>query len=279
MRRRALLAVWLLVGAEPLVAGALEKSLQARWNDAWVVLKVGVRSDCETSYTNNTVAGRRTVGLGAYPLDAGELGRVRKVDLKRSRLDLLVDLQEPYLASRTEGPFVLFDQAHCRVELMVDVPRELVRGKKLEDLDATLRRVATPFGTRAEARGSGAWNGRRVELPPEGYEETLVQYEEWKREKVEERIREVLRRAVRLTDRAGSNEMYAEGMGQGLQSFSRSFSSDCGSVLDASYYPGGGSPPAEYDSSDKKRWRDGYKDGLRLAFYVELAWRLAECLE
>ena len=279
MRRGALLAAWLLLGAGPVLAGSLEDALRGRWNGAWVTLKVGVRSDCGAAYTDNPVVGRRTAGTGAHPLDSGELGRVHKVDLKRSRVDLLVDLQEPYLASRTEGPFVLYEQTLCRVELIIEVPRELVRGKNLDGLDAKRREVAEPFDSMAEARGSEAWNGRRVESPPEGYEETLAGYEEWKLEKMGKRLREVLLQAKRLTDRAGSQEAYGAGMAQGLRRFSRSFSSDCGSLMVASYYPGSGSPPAGYESSDKKRWRDGFQDGMRLAFYVELAWRLAECLE
>src|SRR5262245_46020405 len=107
-------------------AGDLQRELAGRWRGSWVIVEVGVRSDCGGMYTNNRLNGRRVSGSGAFTFEAGELAQIDKVDLHRARLDVLLTLAEPTRVSWQDGPFTLYRQASCRVELQAELPRSVV---------------------------------------------------------------------------------------------------------------------------------------------------------
>ena len=69
-------------------ASGLEKQLTGQWLGAWVVTTTGVYSDCANLFTNNRVNDRLVKSNGAFRLQTGELAKVQKVNLVRSRLDV-----------------------------------------------------------------------------------------------------------------------------------------------------------------------------------------------
>src|SRR6266849_9654409 len=99
MRRRALAALALILLTTPVFASKLEQSLESRWRGAWIVTRVDVQSDCNGMRTDNDVRGTLLSSRGRYPFRAGELARIDKVDLHRSRIDLVLNLPEPKLVS------------------------------------------------------------------------------------------------------------------------------------------------------------------------------------
>jgi hypothetical protein len=149
--------------ASPAGAGSFEEALEARWRGAWVLTRVDLRSDCASAYTDNRLNGRLVTGSGGHRFGPGELAQVERVDLKRSRLDLKLALSEPVLVGRQEGPFTLYHDASCRVELEVELPRSVVSGKELAAVEEALRSVVQAYPAEVEARSAPDWNGRRVE--------------------------------------------------------------------------------------------------------------------
>src|SRR5574341_1026729 len=97
--RRMMAAAFLALPAvlAPALAGGLADSLESRWRGAWVLTSVDTYSDCAGTHTNNRVNGALVQSKGKLRFLPGELAQVQKIDLKRSRVDLLLNLPQPLL--------------------------------------------------------------------------------------------------------------------------------------------------------------------------------------
>ena len=126
MKPRYLVPVLLLSVAVPATAGDFQRTLQGDWLGAWVVVRGESYSDCNGGYTRNRINGTLVKGSAAWRFAPGELAKLDKVDLKRSRLDLSLTFDEPFLVSYQDGPFTLYREARCRVELEVEIDRKSV---------------------------------------------------------------------------------------------------------------------------------------------------------
>ena len=98
-----------LVNSHASLATASEPALNAGWRGAWVLIGTDTYSGCGGNFTNNAVRGRRVQSKGEYRFGTGELGTVYKINLKRKRVDVLVELAEPLRVEHREGPFTLYD--------------------------------------------------------------------------------------------------------------------------------------------------------------------------
>src|SRR5262245_39385729 len=181
--RRAVLALMALAAAlTPTPAGDLEGAMESRWRGAWILTAVDTYSDCAGTYTNNHVNGQLVQGRGRLAFRAGELAQVQKVDLKRARADLLLSLPEPILVSYQDGPFTLYREARCLIELQVELPRPLVAKQNAEGVDQIVLGVVSRFSSQQEASRSRRWNRRERDPYPDDYDQTLAEHDAWKAE-------------------------------------------------------------------------------------------------
>lgn len=269
----ALLGV--LVFGSPLRAD-LEADLNRHWRGAWIVIELGVTSGCSGSYTNNEVHGNLVSGRGSEQFDPGEVASVHKINVGRKRLELLLDLDEPVLKRRQDGPFTLFDESFCKVELRFDL-----KGRKAgaaDQVESMLQEVVFRFPGRMQARDSEMWNGRIREPYPENYDETLAEYENWRvfqaNAAVQEQIEISVDEAARLIDRLDLGADYLTGFGEGVdEARENSWTSSCERLVSMSESSWTDSP----DRAAPKDWRRGYTHGQRLVFHVERARRLRAC--
>lgn len=259
-------------------ARADEADLRARWHGAWVVTRVEASSDCGGAYTNNEVRGRLVSSKGAYRFDVGELASVYKINLKRKQVEVLINLAEPLLVPRQDGPFLLYEELGCKVELKIQFPSG-VKSRDTESMHALIVGALERHATLATAEASELWNRRQRDPYPPDYDQTLAEYQVWKvgqvNAAVQSRIEESLERAGRVIDRVdGDHPDYAAGFGAGVEDASHDYlTSDCERLLGISESSFVDSPP----SGESSKWKQGYRDGQRLVFYVELGRQLPDC--
>ncbi len=268
----------LVLGSNGL-AWSAESELVPRWRGAWVVIGVPVYSACNGSYTNNEVNGTLVTSKGDRALEKGEIGRVHKVDVGKKKVDVLIDLVEPLLISRTEGPFTLYDARECRVELQIALPRTKPK-PEVDELDQWVRSLLERHTLMEEAQQSSLWNEREAEAFPDDYDQTLAEYEEWKAEQlgaeIDEKLEDYAEEAQRIVERLEVDADSLAGFGEGVDDArDRSFTSDCDRLVDmtVSGFARTGS------SSESDDWREGYEDGQELVFYLEMIERLLDCRE
>jgi len=269
---RRLLSVIVML-ALPAGAGAAdpEDDLNARWRGGWTVLKVAIASSCDGFYNDNDVVGTRVDSKARRRFAAGELARVERIDAKRGRIDVFLDLAEGVLEERRDGPFTLYEPQTCRIQLRVPVPER----SDSAAVEARLAELMELHRGVREAEASPSWNGRRREPFPEDYEQTLAAYETWKAAQtnaaVQARMSSAIEEAARINDRLRSEPEYLEGFAEGVEKARNRHLGDCPSLLNGSFSPDSG---AGGKSSD---WRRGYDDGQRLAWNVELLRKLKSC--
>jgi hypothetical protein len=276
----------------PARAGDLQDALEARWRGAWVVTSAETWSDCGPSYTGNRVNGRYVSSRSRQRFRAGELAKVDSVDLKRSRFDLRLTFAEPFLASRQDGPFTLFDEASCRVEFQMEVPREMVRSQDVMGVEGLLRPVLQRHATEESARGSSGWNHREREDYPRDYQRTLVEHAAWKANQtnaaVQARLDEVVDETSRVPERITGDPDYLQGFVRGVEAGRSPHSASCPDLLRGTLVaarsqatPGAaraGTGAAHAAAGDRQvRIDRGYQDGLRLTLGLEAIRRLPGC--
>ncbi|MBI3507253.1 MAG: hypothetical protein HY059_20650, partial [Proteobacteria bacterium] len=151
MRSRAR-GAWLLVAvvaslalSTQFFASSLDRSIESRWRGAWVVTKVPVQSDCSGLHTDNAVSGTLVSSRGRFSFRAGELARIDKIDLHRARVDLVLSLPEPILVTTQDGPFTLYNEVRCPLELDIDVPRDKVSNDDLAGIEWVLQQVVERY--------------------------------------------------------------------------------------------------------------------------------------
>ena len=276
---RSAVAVGAILGGfafgSPLQAD-LEDDLNRRWRGAWVIIELGVTSGCSGNYANNEVHGGLVSGRGSEQFDPGEVASVHKINVGRKRLELLLDLDEPILKRRQNGPFMLLDEASCKVELRFDLKGR--REGAAEQIESMLQELAIRFPDRMQARDSELWNGRLREPYPENYEETLAEYENWKvfqaNAAAQQQIEISVDEAARLIDRLDLGADYLTGFGEGVDDARESsWTNSCERLVSMSESSWTDSP----DRAAPKSWQKGYTHGQRLVFHVERARRLRGC--
>jgi len=274
--------VVLAVSLSTASAGDLQRELAGRWRGSWVVLEVGVRSDCSGTYTDNRLNGRRVSGSRALSFEVGELAQIDKIDLHRARLDLMLTLAEPMRVSWQDGPFTLYRQAACRVELQADLPRSAVAGGDVAAVERALSQALERYDARNEAEGSRSWNARQVEPYPEGYDATLAEHARWKAEEanaaVHDRIGQAQAETVRVTERIESDDAYLSGFAQGVELARDLAWPACEGMVRGGVEGFLTRVPAGEKTDSQRRHDRGFEDGQRLVVSLELGKRLPGCL-
>lgn len=244
---------------------------------AWGVLEVEVYSGCAGTYNDNTVGASGVAGKAEHRFEPGELIKIDKLKVKRSRVDLLVTIAAPILVSRMDGPFELFDQAGCRAQLIFELPREQVKGGDATAILSRIKEAVTPYPSLDAARSSDDWNGRELEALPADYEETLQRHAVWKTEQtnaaVDEGIARALTAAAHVAEDLDDDADYLAGFAAGAEKMSKFSVQACSSLLNASFSTYRSRAPKDRPN----HWRGGYDDGQKLIFNVLLADRLTAC--
>lgn len=251
-------------------AAGLEDDLNARWRGGDVVVLIPLVSNCDGYYNDNDVIGSRVASKARRGFDEGELARVERIGVKRGRVDVFLDLTEGVLEEFQDGPFTLYDPRICKVQLKVPVLDRSDAGA----VEKRLAELLELHGSTRAAEASRAWNGRRREPFPEGYEKTLAAHASWKAAQtnaaVQARLDDAIEEAARIADRVRTDPEFAQGLAAGLEKVRDLSFGDCPSLLTRSFSPSSGGGK----SSD---WKRGYEDGQRLGFQLELARRLRDC--
>jgi len=280
MGRIALALVVLLVLPASVAAKELQSDVQSRWLGAWAVVELDTYSDCSGMYTNNRVNGMLVRSGGASKFEAGELVRVDKVDLKRSRLDVLLSLVEPVLVPYQDGPFTLYREAACRVELEVELPRSDVKGKQGQAIDARLLELLERHPNEAAARGSDRYNGRERDPYPEDYVRTVRRHAVWRAEQdnadVQARIDSAVEETSHAVQRVQGHPAYLAGFGEGVEAARHARLDSCAAMLalDLAAIRAGA---AQAKPGVEAELANGFGDGQLVAFGVELVRRLPAC--
>jgi len=258
-------------------ASELDDLLNQKLRGAWAVLAVEVYSGCAGTYSDNQVSDAGVTSKARYRFEPGELVKVDKLNAKRQRVDLMLSLDVPLRTSRRDGPFELFDDLECQVQLIVPISREDIKSSNDAAVTARFEDLITFYPSLEDARESDAWNGREIEPLPADYDHTLARYAVWKAEQTNAAIGEAVRRAIDdaadVADSLSDDAEYLEGFGEGAEAMTSFSTTDCSSLLGTSFAFHDSSPP----KTKTKRWRDGWRDGQELIFNILLAERLQAC--
>jgi len=275
---RLLMILGAMVAASASAASELGDRLDRELKGGWGVLDVEVYSGCSGTYSDNQVGTAGVASKAPHRFAAGELVKIDNLKVKKQRVDLMLTLAAPIRVSHMDGPFELYDQRQCRVQLMVFVPRELVKSAKVEELLAEVQRHITLYPSHDDAQMSDRWNGREKEPFPEGYEETLQRHAAWKAEQTNAAVRQgidhALSEAAEVVDDIDDDEDYLAGFAAGAEKMADFSLTSCSSLLNASLTTYRRSPPADSTGA----FKDGWEDGQKLVFHVLLADRLRSCL-
>ena len=220
---KRILVILIVIAFIPMsaMASKLERGLRSRWLGAWVVMTVETYSNCSGRFTANRVNGRLVSSRGRQRFRRGELARVERIDAKRRRIDIFLSIAEPVLVSYEDGPFTLYNEANCKLELEVEVPRELVKSKDVRSLDRALAPLMKRFSDIDDAQNADSWNQRERDAYPEGYDRTLARHAIWQAERqnalVQTRLDDAFNKTAEITSRIGSDEPYLSGFARGGQ--------------------------------------------------------------
>lgn len=284
--RRNLLSMGLALGlvTAPGIAGAdLESDLERAWVGAWVVVLVEVASDCSGFYTNNEVRGRLVSSKGSRRFADGELARVDKLNLRSERVDLYLTLAAPILVARQDGPFTLYDERSCRVQFMVDVPRQVLRESVRQNVDALLLEAVERHEFAVLARQSGGWNRRERDPLPDDYQETLARHAVWKAEETNRALararQEALEQAASALERLGEDGDYLAGFAAGVEAQRRRSTPSCGSMAAARFESDEQRPPRDRqgETAADRSFKRGFRDGQLVMWATRLARTVEEC--
>lgn len=255
----------------------LDDRLNQRLKGGWAILEVEVYSACSGTYSDNQVGDAGVAANAPYRFEAGELVKIDKVNAKRQRADLLLSLAVPFRTSRVEGPFELFDERECQVQLIVPVPREEVKTADDGSVVSRIERLMTLYPSLDDARDSDSWNGRVTEPLPPDYDRTLARYAAWQAEQTNAAVNDAVRRALAeagdVAEDLSDDGDYLAGFAAGAEKMSSFNTTDCASLLSTSF----SFHDAEAPEDREKRWREGWEDGQELIFNVLLAERLQSC--
>lgn len=273
----------LILSGSPAYAG-LQDDLNRNWRGAWVIVNGDVYANCDGSYTKNEVNGRLVAGEGRVILPTGELAKVHKIDLKKARVDVRLDMQEKALISYQDGPFILYREADCQIELMVRMPGGRAKELGIQGIETELDVLLDRYLSVSEAQQSPSWNRRQRKSYPPDYERTLADYRVWKVEAynqgVQDRIDDAVDRSSRFlasiqnlrTSGDRYREEFANALVYGIILMTENLRGSCEQLLE--------SQPGHYAQRvnvSSRAATDGYNIGQQLAFYVTIASQLQSC--
>jgi len=245
-----------------------ESELRARWKGKTVITKVPVFSECTDHFTDNAVPPGSLPHGDGLRFGAGEIATVDALEVTWTRIDVSIGFLEPYRVTWKDGPFTLYDQHRCRVQLKLELPRDV--RKDAAKAGSAISALLAVFPNAAEARRAPDYNARRVEAYPLNYERTRAEYETWHAARVnaavQERIDVLLREAQDTVDRGREDEGYQRCFGKGAHTRSYQSFGSCESVLNAYFVSSG--------SCENQR---GFDDGQRLAWTVGMVRALSGC--
>jgi hypothetical protein len=279
---RHLALAFFLATAGPAFAD-FEDDVERAWAGAWVVARVEISSDCSGTYNNNEVRGRLSSSRGSRRFAEGELARVDKVNVKSDRIDLYLSVTEPVLVARTDGPFTLYDERSCRVQFMVDVPRELIKSRRMPDVDALLLEVVERHESATAARRSRAWNRRERDAFPPDYEEILARHAAWKAEEVNRALAATrlaaLDSASQALERVTDDPPYLAGFSAGVDAQRSRSTPSCSAFAGARFESDEQRPPGDRrgESPAERAFRRGFRDGQLLAWSTRVARAIEGC--
>ena len=259
------------------LASALEDRMEKDLNGAWAALRVEVYSNCSGAYNDNDVNTSGVSSKADRRFDQGELVKIDKVKVKYSRVDLLISLSEPILKSRTDGPFKLYSEARCKVQLIFDVPRDWIKAKDHRKILSEIDQRLTTFPSYDAARISPLWNGRERDPYPEDYELTLIQHEIWSAEErnleIQSRADVALETALQAASGVTDDPEYLQGFADGVQHMKFWSENNCDQLISARFSSHSDSPPR----GKEKGYKQGFREGQELVFNLILAKRLQGC--
>lgn len=278
-RRIPLLALACTVAVLPAAAGTFEDDVRARWRGAWVVTEIETYSTCDGRYYNNDVSGQFVAARAGRPFEPGELAKVDGVQVRRKKVELTITVAGRTLMPRQEGPFTLYDERPCQIELEVAVPRDLLQTKDVTEVDRLLAGVAQRFATQDAAYASSAWNGREADEYPEDYESTLARHAVWAAEETNRRIDEQLDQALlvanELAREVDADPVYLAGFAEGARAMREWRERDCGRLLGSTAVTFRLHAPEAH--KDNGTWCAGYQDGQALIYNLAVLSRLPAC--
>jgi hypothetical protein len=278
LRLCAILAAGVLgVGGGLANGSELEDALDDGYRGAWATLANEVYSSCSGTYSNNTIGPAGVVSKAGHRFAVGELVKIDKVKVKRSRIDLMATLASPILVPRVEGPFTLYDELECKAQLIIEVPRAVIRSDDSGAAHEAISAVLTVHGSRHAAEAAEGWNGRRRAPFPNDYELTLAAYERWSAEQnnlaVSAAIADAVDQTADAAEEIESGDDYLAGFAAGaVRARGLSFGS-CESMINAFFSSWRERPPSGSSAS----WKRGFADGQQLVFHALLARELQGC--
>ncbi len=255
----------------------LDDRLDAKLRGAWAVLEHEVYSSCSGTYSDNQVGAAGVASKANRRFDAGELVKIDKIKVKRSRVDLLTTFSEPVLVATHDGPFELYNERECQAQLIFEVPRQVIKSGNADAVLATIGSALTLYSSQSAAMEAADWNGRERDSYPADYEQTLVQYETWKAEQTNAAVAAGIDRSIAAAASAAEDieddAEYLAGFAAGAEKMQEVYLSDCAQLIDASFASRKGNPP----SDKSKKWKRGFSDGQRIVFHTRLARELTGC--
>ncbi len=273
----------LAAAARPAAAEDLEEALRARWTGTWVIARTETYSDCDSFYANNDVSGARVASHAGLGFAAGELARADKLTLKRSRVDVYLTVAAPLRTAHQEGPFTLYEERTCKVQLLIDVAHDDIRAGRVDVVESAIAQVLTRFATREEAQAAPAWNRRVAEPLPADYQDTLARYQAWKVEQVNAQLasarEEAIAEAARVVEHIDDDPGYLDGFAKGAGAMHYWSPPSCESIASASFSGAERREPREHrgDEAQQRSWRRGYRDGQALAYNLAIARAIQKC--
>jgi len=272
-----LLSAALISCTSTALASALEDRMERDLEGAWATLQVEIYSNCSGAYNDNHVNASGVSAKADRRFEPGEVVKIDRIKVKRSRVDLLLTLAEPILKSHSDGPFMLFSESPCKVQLIFDVPRDWIKAgdhrKILSEIDQRL----TTFSSFEAARTSSLWNGRERESYPDDYQLTLIRHEIWQAEElnlqIQARADHALEIALQAASGISSDPEYLKGFADGVEDMKFWSEDNCDRLMSASFSSISKSPPKD----SNRRYKPGYRDGQELIFNLTLAKRLEGC--
>ena len=231
------------------------EDLQATWHGAFVLTRTPLFSEC--SITSPTTASPVAAWVRQEPaLLPGEIATIDKVEVTWTRIDVSLTFLEPFRVTWKDGPYTLYDQHRCRVQLNMDLPRDV--RKDATKASAAIAAMLQSFPSEALARHAAEYNKRKVEAYPAGWERTKAEYETWRvthlNARIQEKIDTLLRESQDALDRGHDDDEYLKCFGKGARTRSYQSFGSCDSLLNDYFLSSG--------SCDNQR---GYDDGERMA--------------
>ncbi len=245
----------------------VEDDLNARWRGRTVIARLAIASDCNGFYNDNDVEGTTLDSRADRRFPPGELARVDHVTTHWTRIDVFLDLEEPVLWPLHDGPFTLYEERRCKVQLKLNLPKDVV--KRTTPSHEALLQALELYDSPEAAHTAASWNRRRREAYPADYERTVAEHAAWQAaqrnaaagKKLDDALEDAQRTLAGMRDEPDYLSSFADGARE------RPTLDDCDAAASAYFAPHRG-------GKDHR----GYEDGQRLAWDLEVARVLKGCL-